>query len=102
MVDLNVLPLCKNNLKYYLIRSNYVAYIFRYANQLVLDIERAENHGGDEEGKVCWSDECYPDEVSDFLFEKEHGGEDSLSDNDDSESYFEDDIDNDVEDVTDI
>ena len=43
-----------------------------------------------------------PEEVSDFLLEKEHSGEDSLSDNDDSESYFEDDIDDDVEDVTDF
>ena len=86
----------------YIIRSNYVAYIFRHANQLVLDIEKAENHGWDEEGKVCWSDECYPEEVSYFLLEKEHGGEDSLSDNDDSKSYFEDDIDDDVEDVTDF
>ena len=44
----------------------------------------------------------YPEEVSDFLLEKEHSGEDSLSDNDDRESYFEDDIDDDVEDVTDF
>ena len=102
VVDLNVLPPYKNNLKYHIIRSNYVAYIFRHANQLVLDIEKAENHGWDEEGKVCWSNECYPEEVSDFLLEKEHGGEDSLSDNNDSESYFEDDIDDDVEDVTDF
>ena len=102
VVDLNVLPPCKNNLKYHIIRSNYVAYIFRHANQLVLDIEKAENHGWNEEGKVCWSDERYPEEVSDFLLKKEHGGEDSLSDNDDSESYFEDDIDDDVEDVTDF
>ena len=98
MVDLNVLPPCKKNLKYHIIQSNYVAYIFRHANQLVLDIEKAENHRWDEEGKICWSDECYPEEVSDFLLEKEHGGEDSLSDNDDSESYFEDD----VEDVMDF
>ena len=52
VVDLSVLPPCKNNLKYHIIRSNYVAYIFRHANQLVLDIEKAENHGWDEEGKV--------------------------------------------------
>ena len=87
-------------MKCHITRSNYVAYIFRHANQPVLDIEKAENHGWDEEGKVCCSDECYPEEVSDFLLEKEHSGEDSLSDNDDSESYFEDDIGNDVEDVT--
>ena len=102
VVDLNVLPPFKNNLKYHIIRSNYVAYIFCHANQLFLDIEKAENHGRNEEGKVCWSDECYPEEVSDFLLEKEHSGEDSLSDNDDSESYFEDDIDDDVEDVMDF
>ena len=71
MVDLNVLPPCKNNLKYHIIRSNYVAYMFRHANQLVLDTEKAENHGWDEEGEVCWSDECYPEEVSDFLLEKD-------------------------------
>ena len=102
VVDLNVLPPFKNNLKYHINRSNYIAYICRHAIQLVLDIEKADNHGCDEEGEVCWSDECYPEEVSDFLPEKEHGGEDSLSDNDDSESYFEDDIDDDVEDVTDF
>ena len=77
--------------------TTFFGYAFRHANQLVLDIEKAENHGWDEEGKVCWSDECYPEEVSDFLL-----GEDSLSDKDDSESYFEDDIDDDVEDVTDF
>ena len=102
VVDLNVLPPCKNNLKYHIIGSNYAAHIFRHANQPVLDIEKAENHGCDEEGKVCCSNECYPEEVSDFLLEKEHGAEDALSDNDDSESYFEDDIDDDVGDVTDF
>ena len=66
VVDLNVLPPCKNNLKYHIIPSNYVAYIFHHANQLVLDIEKAENHGWDEEGKVCWSNECYPEEVFRF------------------------------------
>ena len=99
VVDLNVLPPCKNNLKYHIIRSNYVAYIFRHANQLVLDAEKAENHGWGE-GKVCRSDECYPEEVSDFLLDKEHGGEDSLGDNVYIESDFEEDIDDDVEDVT--
>ena len=29
VADLNVLQPCKNNLKYHIIRSNYVAYIFR-------------------------------------------------------------------------
>ena len=103
MVDLNVLPPCKNNLKYHIIRSNYVAYTFRHANQLVLDIERLKITDGMKKVKsVGASDECHPEEVSDFVLEKEHGGEDSLSDNDDSESYFEDDIDDDVEDVTDF
>ena len=83
VVDLIVLTPCRNNLKYRIVRSNYVAYIFRHANQRVLDIEKAKNHGWDEESKVCWNDECYPEEVSDFLLEKEYGGEDSLSDDDD-------------------
>ena len=40
VVDLNVLLPCKNNLKYHIIRSNYVSYIFRHANQLVLILKR--------------------------------------------------------------
>ena len=99
MVHLNVVPPCKDNLKYHIVWSNYVAYIFHHANQLVLDIEKAENHRWDEEGKICWSHECYPEEVSDFLLEKEHSGEDSVCDNDNSELFFEDDIDDDVEDI---
>ena len=64
-------------------------------------VKSVKNKNG-KEGQVCWSNECYPEEVSDFRLEKEHSGEDSVSDNDDSESYFEDDIDDDAEDVTDF
>ena len=39
IVELCVLPPCFGNLELHLKRSNYVAYIFRYANRLQLDLE---------------------------------------------------------------
>ncbi len=57
IVDLSLLPPCKANLQYHIIRSNYVADIFRHADQLVLAVKDPANHGWDRDRKIVWSNE---------------------------------------------
>ena len=61
------MPPCEANLKYHIMRANYVALMFRNANQLILNLEDPINHGWDERGRVKWSTACYPDDISQLL-----------------------------------
>jgi hypothetical protein len=63
------------------------AYIFRHADQLLIELESPDEHGWDGDGHVVWSDICYPEEVDALLAGTE--GENSSSFNDD----YEDDLD---------
>ena len=65
VVDLSLLPPCKCNLQFHAKRENYVAYLYRRANELML------NHGWDSPGSALWSNICYPDDLSDLLLDME-------------------------------
>ena len=69
IVDLILLPPCKENRRYHIMRSNYVAYIFQHADQLILDVMDPGNHGWDRERKIVWSNECYPLNISELLLD---------------------------------
>ena len=71
ITDLSLLPPCEANLKLHIMRANYVAWMFRRAGQLVLDLENPTSHGWDESGHVVWSSVCYPADVSELLFCKD-------------------------------
>ena len=64
VVDLSLLPPCRDNLQFHVMRSNYVGYIFRNADRLFMDIDDPTNHGWDEQMKVVWSSVYYPPDVS--------------------------------------
>ena len=57
IVDVSLLPPCKENLALHIMRSNTVAYLFRRTDMLVTPHDDPENHGWDGEGKVTWSEE---------------------------------------------
>ena len=84
-------------MRYHILRANYVAYLFRHADQLMLGLESAEKHGWDANGNVVWSESCYPDDISDLLQHEETDDSASSSEND-----YEDDMDIELEDITDF
>ncbi len=103
IVDLSLLPPCKENLQYHIMRSNYVSYIFRHADQLILDVMDPASHGWDSDRKVIWSDECYPQNVAEFLLDGDANA--ISSDDEDAENEmaaFGDDLDDDLENISDF
>jgi hypothetical protein len=104
VVDLCLLPPRHDNLQYHIMRSNYVAYIFRTAGELFVDVDDPANHRWDEKGNVVWSNVSYPQDISELLLVK-HGNVDSENDNPDNDDsgdtlVFEDDLDDDLEDIS--
>jgi hypothetical protein len=74
--------------------ANYVAYIFRHAGQLLIELESPGEHGWDGDGNVFWSDICYPEKVDALLVGMESENS-SSSDND-----YEGDLDVEIEDTS--
>lgn len=95
VVDLSLLPPCATNLKFHIMRANYVAFIFRNAKNLILDLDDQTCHGWKEDGKVIWDSVAYPDDVSEMLIDRE---EESDEFDFERNSYIGDDIDDDMED----
>ena len=71
IVDLSLMPPCKTNLSYHILRANYVALLFRQADHLVMNLESPEGYGWNADGKVIWSNVSYPDEMNKLLLVEE-------------------------------
>ena len=83
IVDLCMLPPCKNNLQLHIIRANYVAYIFRNACHLHLDIEAPSLHGWSGTS-AQWTDDYFPRDIQAVLLrENEREGEGEEMETDD-------------------
>lgn len=63
---------------------------------MMMHLESPERRGWDANGKVVWSDFCYPDAINEFLLDEED--EESSSDDDE----YEDDMGVEIEDITDF
>ena len=96
IVDLSLMPPCESTLRYHIMRANYVAYLFRQADHLMMHLESPERHGWDADEKVVWSDNCYPDDINEFLLDEEI--EEISSD----DAEYEDDLDVEIENISDF
>lgn len=84
-------------------RSDDVAYIFRHADQLILDVMDPANHGWDKEQKIVWSNECYPQNVSELLLDADDSVINSDDEDDDTgQAAFGDDLDDELENISDF
>ena len=95
IIDLSLMPPCSSNLRYHIMRANYVAYIFRHAGQLQMDLESPDGHGWNADGNVVWSDICYPQEIDALL-----AATDSENSSCPDDEEYENDLDVEIEDVS--
>ena len=104
IVDLSLLPPYKENLRYHIMRSNDVAYIFRHADQLILDLMDPANHGWDKERKIVWSNECYPQMYPSYCLTLMTASVINSNDEDDDtgQAAFGDDLDDELENISDF
>ena len=98
IVELCLLPRCHRNLVLHLKRSNYVAYLFRNAHQLQMNLDSTSLHGW-VDNSIVWATEHLPSDVDKpFLRSyEEHEEEDELDtiasesdDHDDMDIFLED------------
>ena len=98
IVELCMLPPCFGNLELQSKRSNYVAYIFRHANRLQLNLDQSSLHGWSKTA-VRWMDEYFPNDIHVVLITaNEEEGEDKQEEGDAIEE--EDDTDVELEDFS--
>ncbi len=90
------MPPCERNLALHSRRANYVAYLFRDAHQLNMNLDNPAEHGWKEDGKVIWSSISFPEDVSELLLNLEN----DVSGDSDDEDNLEDDMDIEIEDDT--
>lgn len=67
IVDLYFLPTCQMNLKFHIQRSNYVAHMSRYANQVILDLDNPAIHAQNEDMSIKWESYCIPRDLHELL-----------------------------------
>ena len=60
----------------YIKRVNYVVVIYREAYHLSLVLEDPRNHQTDDKGNVIWNDICYPDDISEYVFDRDEENSD--------------------------
>ena len=68
IVELCFLPPCQMNLRYHSQRSNYVDYMSKHANHIMLSLERPYLDGWKENMNMVRETECIPGNVSQLLF----------------------------------
>ena len=102
VVELSLLPPCKENLKYHLVRSNYIAKLMRSTSLSTIVDEFAE-HGWTAMGEPIWSQDHMPEDIRDILQESDDltsddkEGDKLLDDVDEGEEMMNEDDDEDVE-----
>lgn len=98
--ELSMLPPCVGNLLLHIKRSRYVAYIYKHAHQLMLNLPSIEEHGWSADGETIWMEECLPEEYNELLVSAEQANvENDENGDDDEDDYDIEDGDIDVVDV---
>ena len=94
IIDLCMLPPCFSNLEWHIKRSNYVTYLFRYADRLQLHLDPPSLHGWDDTS-VRWMDEYFPNDIHSVLI----AANEEEDEHDDDDDLYVDDMDEDDADV---
>ncbi len=66
------LSLCKSSREKHLLRANYVARIWRQAQNPIVEIEDPSNHGWNEDCPVDWVTEPYSERDVELLIDREN------------------------------
>ena len=91
VADLSLIPPCQRTLMLHLQRANYVAKIWKSTGTAMVDLQSPTQHGWTEDWDILWTDEMFPENMTDYV----------VSNEDDDEDDFEDDIEGDVFDDSD-
>ena len=67
IIDLSLMPPCQRSLELHCKRANYVAFMYRNADRLILAIESPERHGWSEDGSITWSQDCFPEDINERI-----------------------------------
>lgn len=92
IIDLSLLPPCRSSLYLHILRSCYVARIWRLSLTSCPQLPAVESHGWTEDNKVKWIETAFPDDVASILltdgFEEEEyeEGSDESDESDESDN----------------
>ena len=89
-IDLISLPPCYSNMRLHIDRACYVAIMFHESRRLTM-LDDPFEHGWDLNGKVKWSEKCFPDDLSDLLISYDKVDCDNNADNDFEVNFDDDD-----------
>ena len=67
VINLFHLPPCRSSLKLHARRSNYIAKIWRQADQKIMVYESPQQHGWNEDYSLEWVDEIFPTDIAKHL-----------------------------------
>ena len=89
IVDLCVLPPCLDNLNFHITRANYVAYIYRHASQLKIQLDDCIDHGWTVDAQIIWTTNTVPMDFTDIILSVNENEDDQENefDHDDEDDY---------------
>ena len=88
-----MLPPCVGNLKLHIQHNNFLSYIYRHANELLLNLPSIEEHRWNSQGGTIWMSECMPADYAQYVLreiedEEEEEKDDSDQDDPDDEDDY--------------
>ncbi len=92
IIDLSLLPPCKSSLSLQILRTCYVARIWRPSLTAQLQPPAIENHGWTNECQVKWIEAAFPEDIAMILMNSEFDGNNFEEDSDSSEGSDKEDI----------
>ena len=71
VIDLSLLPPCQSTLYLHILRSNYVARIWKCSLLSVVEYPSIIENGWMENGETVWVDDAFPDDIMDILVDED-------------------------------
>ena len=82
VIDLSLLPPCQMSLRLHIIRSNYIARIWRQASTNMMELQSPQNHGWDENFELRWPEVIVPEDILTGIDFESESNEESDDDTD--------------------
>ena len=86
LIDLSLFPTCKSSLRLHILRTSFVASIWKNTQRATIITPDVQEYGRDAGGTIEWIQEAFPENITDFLMDEDTKGSGDVLNEEDVES----------------
>ena len=87
-----MIPPCKSSLRLHILRTNFVASIWKNTHRATINTPHVTEHGWNADGTIEWIQEAFPENITEFLMDEDTEESDDVLSEEDVESDMEYDV----------